>query len=148
LVAKTVPLGRRAILSAAFAAPFAPRALAAERIGFDELYGAWTVEGLRFSRKVEALSGRAVTLCGFMAPPLKAEADFFVLSRKPMALCPFCSFNADWPADIVVVYLRRQAEPVDATVAIQATVVLERGSWTDPGLAGLPKVPHVPKIEA
>jgi hypothetical protein len=40
-----------------------------------------------------------------MAPPLKAEAAFFVLTEIPMSLCPFCSSDADWPDNIVVVYL-------------------------------------------
>jgi len=90
------------------------------------------VEGLRFSARVESLTGRAVRMRGFMAPPLKSEADFFVLSREPMALCPFCASNADWPADIVVVYLRRAATPVDYVRPIEAEGRLERGSWTDP----------------
>ena len=40
-----------------------------------------------------------------MAPPLKAEAAFFVLTREPVALCPFCQSDADWPDNILVVYL-------------------------------------------
>ncbi|WP_106409193.1 hypothetical protein [Teichococcus deserti] len=124
-------LGRRAMLAAG-GALVATSASAATPLRFDQLYGAWTVEGLRFSAEVEKLTGQEVAMRGFMAPPLKAEADFFVLSREPMALCPFCSSNADWPPDIVVVYLRRQATPVDATVPIETRGRLERGSWTDP----------------
>lgn len=40
-----------------------------------------------------------------MAPPLKAEAAFFVLTREPVALCPFCQSDTDWPDNILVVYL-------------------------------------------
>ena len=58
-------------------------------------------------KKLKALAGHRVRMQGFMAPPLKAEAKFFVLTERPMALCPFCSSDADWPPDIVVVYLDR-----------------------------------------
>ena len=34
------------------------------------------------------------------------------LTREPMALCPFCQSDADWPADIVVVHLKRATAPV------------------------------------
>ena len=46
---------------------------------------------------------------GYMAPPLKPESRFFVLTREPLALCPFCQSDAEWPADIVVVYLEGDA---------------------------------------
>jgi hypothetical protein len=69
---------------------------------------------------------------GFMAPPLKAEADFFVLTAIPMALCPFCSSDADWPADIVVVYLDKAQTFEQANRRIEVTGKLEIGSWTDP----------------
>lgn len=67
-----------------------------------------------------------------MAPPLKAEAKFFVLTERPMALCPFCSSDADWPPDIVVVYLDRAQTFEQANARIEVTGELELGSWTDP----------------
>ncbi|MBN9060360.1 MAG: hypothetical protein J0H21_14385, partial [Rhizobiales bacterium] len=79
---------------AALAAPVIPArpALAAlPALTFDELYGSVGVLGLTFSDKVKQLAGKAVTMRGFMAPPLKAEAAFFVLTEIPMSLCPFCS---------------------------------------------------------
>lgn len=33
--------------------------------------------------------GARTTFEGFMAPPLKADAGFFVLTKQPMATCPF-----------------------------------------------------------
>ena len=45
-----------------------------------------------------------------MAPPLKAEAAFFVLTREPVARRPFCQSDADWPDNILVVYLSSQPE--------------------------------------
>ena len=124
---------RRALLGApALLLPAAALAAAPERLGFDELYGAWSVTGLRFSDKVKRLDGSSITMRGYMAPPLTAEAIFFVLTREPMALCPFCSSDAEWPPDIVVVYLRRRALPLDPSQRIEVTGRLETGSWTDP----------------
>src|SRR5690348_2930731 len=72
---------------------------------FEQLYDAVGVLGMTVSERVKQLSGQTVRMRGFMAPPLRAEAGFFVLTKIPMALCPFCSSDADWPSDIVVVYL-------------------------------------------
>ncbi len=127
------PLTRRAALGLGLAAvlPSLP-ALAAAELGFDELYGKVSVLGLQFSEKVKALDGETVRLTGFMAPPLKAEADFFVLGKQPMAVCPFCSSDADWPDDIVVIYLRRKQTFEHTTGLVAVEGVLEHGSWTDP----------------
>jgi hypothetical protein len=69
---------------------------------------------------------------GFMAPPLKPDARFFVLTRQPVAICPFCQSDADWPQDIVVVYLQRTLEPVPASRPIEVRGILEVGSKVDP----------------
>lgn len=78
---------------------------ATPELSFDELYSGGGVLGLQFSDKVKNLAGQRITIRGFMAPPLKAEAAFFVLTREPVALCPFCQSDADWPDNILVVYL-------------------------------------------
>lgn len=127
-------IDRRAFLVAACLAA-ASRAGASEdggSLAFGELYGKVSVLGLEFSEKLRGLDGRAVRMKGFMAPPLKAEANFFVLTQRPMALCPFCSSDADWPADIVVVYLDRARTFEQANAEIEVTGRLELGSWTDP----------------
>ncbi|KAB0680202.1 hypothetical protein [Aureimonas leprariae] len=108
------------------------RAAADATLSFDELYGRTTVLGLEFSDKTKSLAGREVGMKGFMAPPLKAEAKFFVLTEIPMALCPFCSTDADWPDNIVVVYLKEAQTFVQANRPIEATGRLEVGSWRDP----------------
>lgn len=124
---------RRALLGAAVLLPAAPsRAAGVPLLGFDELYGRWGVLGLEFSGRVRALAGQVVAVRGYMAPPLTAQAAFFVLTREPMALCPFCSSDAEWPPDILVVYLRRSALALDPSQRIEATGRLEAGSWTDP----------------
>jgi len=107
-------------------------ARASERLRFDDLYAEWGVTGLRFSARAGALAGRPATMAGFMAPPLKAEADFFVLTREPLSMCPFCSSDAEWPPDIVVAYLKREAQPTTPNEVIEVTGTLEIGSWTDP----------------
>ena len=66
-----------------------------------------------------------------MAPPLKAESRFFVLTREPMAICPFCQSDADWPVDIVVVYLNRATPLVSGGEAVVVRGRLEVGSATD-----------------
>ncbi len=124
-------VGRRSVIAGAVIAACAP-ARAAERLRFDDLYAGWSVTGLRFSDRAQSLVGRTATMAGFMAPPLKAEADFFVLAREPLSLCPFCSSDAEWPPDIVVAYLRRTAQPTAPNAVIEVTGTLELGSWTDP----------------
>ncbi|AGT10395.1 hypothetical protein [Paracoccus aminophilus] len=123
-------------LSAGFAgsalAPMSPAHAATPELSFNELYGSFSALGLEFSDKVKTLTGQRVGIEGFMAPPLKAEATFFVLTEIPMALCPFCSTDADWPDNILVVYLDRKQTFTDPNQRIEARGLLERGSWTDP----------------
>ncbi|WP_040959275.1 hypothetical protein [Sinorhizobium fredii] len=109
-----------------------PALAAPTRLSFDDLYGKISVLGLEFSDKVKSLDGRDVEMSGFMAPPLKAEAKFFVLTEIPMSICPFCSTDADWPDNIAVVYLDEAQTFVQAGVRIDVTGKLEVGSRTDP----------------
>ncbi len=71
-------------------------ALAATELTFGDLYAGDAI----LADKCKALSGQPVEMTGFMAPPLKAEASFFVLTSMPMAVCPFCETEAQWPDDI------------------------------------------------
>ncbi|WP_337997984.1 hypothetical protein [Oleispirillum naphthae] len=130
-----MPLSRRAALRLIAALPLALAAVPAaarETLTFAELYGKVGVLGLEFSEKVKRLAGERIAMLGFMAPPLKAEAQFFVLTSVPMALCPFCSSDADWPDNIVVVYLGKKQTFVQPSQVIEVTGKLEYGSWTDP----------------
>ena len=128
--------GRRrtlALLGAALAASGAgPAAAADDRIAFGQLYASFGVLGLTFSDRVKDLAGKSVAMRGFMAPPLKAEANFFVLTEVPVALCPFCDSDADWPSDIVVIYLDHAQTFEQANGLIEVQGKLEVGSWTDP----------------
>ncbi|WP_373288715.1 hypothetical protein [Brucella endophytica] len=126
---------RQLMLGALASAPlmsFLGKAHAAERLGFDNLYKSFGVLGLEFSDQVKASAGSKVAISGFMAPPLKAEANFFVLTEIPMSICPFCSSDSDWPDNIVVVYLASKQTFVQFNAPIQTRGTLEYGSWTDP----------------
>ena len=105
-------LGRLAAAQGAAltASPWPAHGAAAEPLRFAELYAGGGPLGLRFAERALALRGRAVAVRGFLAPPLKPEAHFFVLSARPVALCPFCQSDADWPHDIIVIYPRSGAE--------------------------------------
>jgi hypothetical protein len=110
----------------------ATRAAAAETLAFDGLYKSFGVRGFEFADRVVALAGHEVAITGYMAPPLKAESDFFVLTREPLALCPFCQSDAEWPVDIVVIYLKNSGALVSAGAKIAVSGRLEVGSKTDP----------------
>lgn len=103
-----------------------------EELKFRELYSKITVLGLEFSQKVHDLNQKKIDMHGFMAPPLKAEAKFFVLTEIPMSICPFCSSDSDWPDNIVVVYLDKKQTFVQPSQNIVVTGRLDVGSWTDP----------------
>ena len=62
---------------------------------------------LSFSDLALELEGQRVEMTGYMAPPLKADSKFFVLTKRPMAVCPFCETEAEWPDDILAIYSQR-----------------------------------------
>lgn len=95
---------------------------------------------LSFSDLATGLKGKRITVEGFMAPPLRAESSFFVLTRRPMAVCPFCSSELDWPDDILAVYTKRLVEVISFNVPIAVTGVLELGTYRDPDLGFVSRV--------
>lgn len=103
----------------------------AEELSFDEIYSGWSADGLTFSDKTISLEGGTVTMSGYMAPPLTPTIHFFVLTEVPMSVCPFCSSDADWPDNIIVVKVDDPitALPYDTPVTVTGT--LEIGSETD-----------------
>lgn len=108
-----------------------PPIVGAESLGFGEMYTSG-IRGLKFTPKLTSLEGKAVTVVGSMAPPLRADGDFFVLTKDPVSLCPFCQSDADWPADILVVYLKPGARFVQKNRPLVVSGRLELGSKTDP----------------
>lgn len=124
---------RRAVcgaLLAAAALALSP-SVSAEELSFSELYSDWTSAGLVLSDKAEALEGGTVTMTGYMAPPLTPTIRFFVLTEVPMSVCPFCSSDADWPDNIIVVKVSEPvtALPYDSPISVTGT--LEIGSEID-----------------
>lgn len=101
-------------------------------ITFAEFYNGFNLRtGLVLSDKLLALDGQDVVMEGYMAPPLKPELDWFVLTRIRLEFCPFCSSTADWPDDIALVYLLDQ--PVRATIQpLRIQGRMEIGSAVDP----------------
>ena len=72
------------------------------------------------------------TFEGFMAPPLKADSRFFVMTKMPMSVCPFCETSAEWPDTILAVYTKRVVDVVPFNVGIETRGVLEIGEYRDP----------------
>ena len=87
---------------------------------------------MKFSPLAKSSVGRVVQMKGFMAPQLKPDSRFFVLTRQPVAICHFCSSDAEWPMDIVVVYLKGDYSPTNFSEKITVEGTLELGSSTDP----------------
>ena len=130
-------LNRRCLLAmiVAVGAPARPGA-AADRIRIRDLYG----RGAAFSDQALALDEQRVQIQGFMAPPLKPDAEFFVLTKLPMAVCPFCDSELDWPNDIVLVRLRGRQDWVDFNQPILVTGTLALGTEIDPATGFVSRV--------
>lgn len=86
---------------------------------------------MSFSELAQSLEGKRVAVSGFMAPPLKAESSFFVLTKIPMSVCPFCETEAEWPDDILAVYTKRTLRVVPFNVPIITEGTLELGTFVD-----------------
>lgn len=125
---RSMKLSRRWLLGAVGAAWLpAPLAAAPTRLRMRDLY----TRGAEFSDEAKGLDGKTVEIKGFMAPPLKADAGFFVLTTLPMAVCPFCDSELDWPSDIVLVRLRRRQPWADFNLPIVARGTLRLGTEVD-----------------
>ncbi|MEZ4860372.1 MAG: hypothetical protein R3C14_03665 [Caldilineaceae bacterium] len=111
-------------------------------ITFDEFYSGFSIRGgLKLSDKLLSLDSQEVVMEGYMAPPLKPQLDWFVLTRIRLEFCPFCSSTADWPNDIAVVYLTEKTT-VATQEPIRARGRMEVGSAVDPetGMVSLVRI--------
>lgn len=122
--------GLRMVMLLALLSVISPIVMA-QTLSFDDMYAGASAEGLILSDTLKNANGTTVTMQGYMAPPLKPSINFFVLIQEPMAVCPFCSTDADWPSNIVVVYLENPvtALPYDQTITVTGT--LSVGSYVD-----------------
>jgi hypothetical protein len=101
-------------------------------ITFDEFYDGYNLRtGLILSQKLLSLDGESVIIEGYMAPPLKPELDYFVLTRIRLAFCPFCSNASDWPDDIALVYMPDGENTTATTAPVRVTGRIEVGASTD-----------------
>jgi hypothetical protein len=121
-------LSRRSVLGLACLAPFAVLpARAAELVTFADI----AVADDQYTEKARKLAGKVVEMRGYMAPPLKPEIDFFVLTSLPTAICPFCDAAASWPDDIVLVRLSRPVRALAYDRLLNVSGILEIGIDTD-----------------
>jgi len=123
---------RREFLSASVLAGAAltlPRTAlaAAPSLKFRDLYS----RGRELTDTAKALEGQEIEMIGYMAPPLKPEIDFFVLTKLPMSTCPFCETEAQWPIDIVLAHTSRPVDVVRYTDLIRTRGRFETGFKTD-----------------
>ena len=114
-------------LAAAGLALRALPALATERVKIRDLWAG----GGQFSPQAEKMAGAMIEMQGYMAPPLKPEIDFFVLTRIPMAFCPYCDTEAAWPDDLILVFIDHPISPVPFNDLIRVSGRLEIGTKTD-----------------
>lgn len=84
-----------------------------------------------FSALARRLEGERIDVTGFMAPPLKADAAFFVLTKRPMTVCPFCNDGAEWPRDILAVYTQRTVRTVAFNIELVTSGTLALGTEQD-----------------
>ncbi len=120
-------INRRLFLLASAAAITLPLPALADTILLRDLYN----RDLSFSDFALANEGARVTVEGYMAPPLKAEASFFVLTKLPMSVCPFCETEAEWPSDIVLVLTRNTLNPIPFNIPIEVEGELSLGTEVD-----------------
>ncbi len=126
-------------LSAAIPASLAlgaSRVAAREAVRMRELYD----PGGAFSDYALEMADKSVLIEGFMAPPLKAESSFFVLTNMPMSVCPFCESEAEWPRDIVSIYARDIITVTPFNVPIEVEGTLKVGTYTDEELGFVSRV--------
>lgn len=118
---------RLALLSIAAAMPLVALAQAVPRIRMFELYQ----PDMSFSDLAKRLAGKPVSIQGFMAPHLKVESDFFVLSNTPVDTCPFCESEDQWIDTIIFVRMKRRQDAVRPGDLIQVQGRLDIGPQKD-----------------
>ena len=96
--------------------------------------------GKDLSAEAIALEGQRIVMTGYMAPPLKPEINFFVLTKTPMATCPFCDDATDWPNDIVLSYFAGDMAFTRFSNLIRVEGIFETGIKTDQNTGFVSKV--------
>lgn len=124
-------MDRRQFLATLAAAPLltqiTPALASTPSLRFRDMYS----RGKDLSEAALALQGQRIEMIGYMAPPLKPEINFFVLTKIPMATCPFCNDATDWPNDIVVSYFEGELEFTRFSNLIRVEGTFDTGVKTD-----------------
>ena len=113
--------------AAAWLAAGGARGAEPPRVRMFELYK----DDKSFSDAAQRLAGKPVTMQGFMAPHLKVDSDFFVLSNTPVETCPFCASEDQWIDTIVFVRMKKRQEAARPGDLIEVVGRLEIGPQTD-----------------
>ncbi len=92
-----------------------------------ELYN----EDQGFSTRARELQGKLVEIQGFMAPHLKVDSNFFILSNTPVETCPFCATEGDWIDSIVFVRTMKRETAIKPGRVLFTVGTLEIGPKTD-----------------
>lgn len=122
---------RRTALGLFLASPFvitAPARADTPAMRIRDLYN----KDRSFSELALSREGNRLTMQGFMAPPLKANMKFFVLTKMPMSVCPFCETEAEWPSDILAIYTKRVVKVIHYNIKIHVRGELELTTFKDP----------------
>jgi hypothetical protein len=106
-----------------------PAAASPKRIRMGSLYD--YDNNMAFTETAKRLAGTEVEIQGFMAPHLKVDSDFFILSNQPVEACPFCESEDQWIDTIIFVVMRERKEAIDPGRLIWARGILDIGPATD-----------------
>ena len=118
---------RRRLVAAVALLPLTSLAAELPRVRMFELYQ----DDKSYTDTAKRLAGKTISIQGFMAPHLKVESDFFVLSNSPVETCPFCASEEEWIDTIVFVRMKKRQEATRPGNLIQVEGKLEIGPQTD-----------------
>jgi len=118
---------RRRLVAAVTLLPLTSLAAELPRVRMFELYK----DDKSYTDTAKKLAGKTISMQGFMAPHLKVESDFFVLSNAPVETCPFCASEDEWIDTIVFVRMKKRQEATRPGNLIQVEGKLEIGPQTD-----------------
>jgi hypothetical protein len=104
----------------------------AREIRFDQFYAGSGSQGPEFSPLVRSLVGKRVRIVAYAAAPFRAEAEFMMLTRSSMHVCPNCNSDNNWPVDIIVAYTKTVVPAPNPTSPISVSGTLELGAKLDP----------------
>jgi len=100
-------------------------------ISFDQFYIGNSTQAPDFSPLARSLAGKRVRISAYVATPFRAEAEFLMLTRSSMHICPYCNSDNSWPVDIIVAYTKGIIPAPNPAKPVIVTGVLEIGEKLD-----------------